>query len=425
MPHDSSVLGAAGRMVLCAAFATVPRLYFQIETHGLEHDARQPRTFYAIMHKRDADGMAPLPPILIHRGWRGLTSDIHFAMRSDAFERGFLARLVLHPHWFSFLLRPIDLGPLLRGIGAHPLRDLRLRPAETWIREALRAEGDQPAGALLTPSYLAELATAVRQKPETFAHLALSKLLRWRYHIALQSYYGAEIFVSSARRRAERRVLDTAKAYLDDIAAWLRRGGSIFNGPEGRLTPDGRLSPITGGMYRVLRASPPDTSVLPIALVYDFMTTGRPRLFVDVTAPIENAPTCSRQELFATLRQSWLLAARFTCTQLASGVITAYGRLPDPVFSTPRLVDEVRAQAHKLAGEGRHVDKRLLDARGAARLVARYLEFARRRGIVRREDRDRWRVPPTRPLEVPPGGVGYPASPLAYAANELSEMLSV
>ena len=221
---------------------------------------------------------------------------------------------------------------------------------------------------LLTPSYLAELATAVRQKPETFAHLALSNLLRWRYHIALQSYYGAEIFVSSARRRAERRVLYTAKAYLDDIAAWLRRGGSIFNGPEGRLTPDGRLSPITGGMYRVLRASPPDTSVLPIALVYDFMTTGRPRLFVDVTAPIENAPTCSRQELFATLRPSWLLAARFTCTQLASGVITAYGRLPDPVFSTPRLVDVVCAQAHKLAGEGRHVDKRLLDARGAAHL---------------------------------------------------------
>src|SRR5579871_3749660 len=130
MPHDISLPGAVGRLALCGAFATVPRLYYRVEAHGLELDAGKPRTFYAILHKRDADGMAPLPTILAHRGWRGLTSEVHFAMRSDAFERGFLARMVLRPRWCSFLLRPIALGPLLRGIGAHPLQDLRLRPAE-------------------------------------------------------------------------------------------------------------------------------------------------------------------------------------------------------------------------------------------------------------------------------------------------------
>src|SRR5579862_2347937 len=130
MPHDISLPGAAVRLALFSAFSIVPRRYFQIETHGLEYDAREPRTFFAIMHKRDVDGIAPLPLILTHRGWHGLTSDVHFAMRSDAFELGFLSRIVVHPHWFSYLLRPIDLGPLLRGIGTHPLRDLRMRPAE-------------------------------------------------------------------------------------------------------------------------------------------------------------------------------------------------------------------------------------------------------------------------------------------------------
>ena len=275
-----------------------------------------------MMHKRDVDGIAPRASRTQSIGaGAALRSDVHFAMRSDAFETGFLARMVLHPQWFSLFAattRPLD-----RCCGASariPRSDLHLRPAEAWLREALQAEGDQPAGDLLTAEYLAELAAAVRREARDTWRGCHSRAVALALSCALQSYYGPEIFVAVGTPARGAARVGTAKAYLDDIAAWLRHGGSIFNGPEGRLTPDGRISPITSGMYRVLRASPPDTRVVPIALVYDFMTTRRTRLFVDLAPPIEHAPSLSRQDLFATLREAWLRAARFSCTQLASGV---------------------------------------------------------------------------------------------------------
>ncbi len=425
MTHDTSPLGVAGRIALCGLFASVPRLFVDVEAHGMERDPGAPRTFYAMMHKRDIDGMAPLPTLLRHRGWRGLRSDVRFAMRSDAFEPGFLARMAPRPRALSLLLRPISVGPLLRGVGVYPLNELKQRPAEVWLREALRVEGDQAVGKLLTPEYLAELAATAGRKSDGLPQMRLSHLLGWRFHAALQAYYGPDIFTASARRRAERRVLEAAKASLDGIAAWLRGGGSIFNGPEGRLSPDGHLSPITSGMYRVLRASPTDTSVGPIALVYDFMTTGRMRLFVDFAPPLENAPLRSRHDLFAALRRAWLEAARFTCSQLASGMLIERGKSTVPVVRSDELADAVCAQAHTLDAMGRHVDRRLLDLGSAARLARHYLAFVERRGIVRRERGDRWRVVlPVQPLVVPRGGVGYDVSPLLYAANELADMLA-
>ena len=426
MRHETQRVSALGRVALAGLFATVPRLFYDVEVSGLEYDTGAPSTYYAMTHKRDLDGIVPVPPILFHRGWRGLTADVHFALRSDAFEPGFLAHMLPHPRLFSLLLRPISVGPVLRGVGAHPLRSLRERPAAVWLREALRAEGDQPAGELLAPALLAEVGAATRTKLDTLGQLPLSRLLSWRFHAALQAYYGPEIFAGRARRRAERRVLAAAKAYLDDVAGWLRSGGSLYNGPEGQLSPDGRLSPITSGMHRLLRAAPPDTRILPIALVYDFMTRGRPRLFVDLAPPIEAASSLPRRELDAALRAAWLRAARFTCTQLASDLLAERHSAARGDFTPEDVAEAVHARAHALADAGRHVDWRLLTPRGAQRQVTCYLSYARRHGIVRRTARGAWRVcRGVEPLDVPLGHVGYSMAPLTYARNEYAEMLSV
>jgi hypothetical protein len=425
LEYDSTHVSALGRVALAGLFATVPRLFYNVEVNGLDNDTSARRTYYAMAHKRDLDGIVPVPPILFHRGWRGLTSDVHFALRSDAFEPGFLARMVPHPRWLSLLLRPISVGPVLRGIGAHPLRSLRMRPAEAWLREALLAEGDQPAGELFAPAFLAEISDATRTKPDALGRLPLSRLLSWRFHAALQAYYGPEIFAGRARRRAERRVLAAAKEYLDDVAGWMRRGGSLYNGPEGQLSPDGRLSPITSGMHRLLHAAPPDARILPIALVYDFMTTGRPRLFVDLAPPIEAASSISRRQLDATLRAAWLRAARFTCTQIASSLLAEYYDLSRGDFTHEELAEAVYARAHALADAGRHVDWRLLTPHSVHQKVAHYLAYARRHGIVRRTESGVWRVSSgAEPLHVPLGEVGYPTAPLTYARNEYTEMLS-
>lgn len=418
--------GVIGRLGLTGLFAAATRLLYDIEVHGLAYDAGAPRTYFTITHKRDLDALAPVPIVLGHRGWAGLAGDVHFAMRADSFQRGFLARIVLQPRWFAHLLRPLGVGPVLRAVGVHPLRDLRQYPGEAWLRETLAAEGDPAVGELLAPEYLSQLARAGHRDPHWLAAQPLSELLSWRYHQLLQPYTGAEIFKPEARRRAERRAAEASKAMLSEQALWLWRGGSLYGAPEGHLSPDGHLSPISTGFVRVLRASPRDTRVIPVAIVYDFMTTRRMRIFVDLGPAIERAPDLPRRELEMRLRTGWPRAARFTCTQLASGFITEAASGVHPRFTTDELAAAVESQAVALQAAGRRVDSRLLTPREVHTAARAYLAYAHQRKLVRGLGGKIWEARPLRPMPpIPPGGVGYEAAPLVYARNELEEMLAV
>ncbi|HEV8190640.1 MAG TPA: hypothetical protein VGP82_04030, partial [Ktedonobacterales bacterium] len=270
---------AFGRLALVSLFALAPRLFFEVEATYPEDMAVAPHTYMAITHKRDIDAMAPVPHLLKRRGWRGLTHEVHFATRADAFASGFLARIVSRPRWFSHLLRPISVGPVLRGVGVHPLHGLHLRPLETWVREWLAAEGDTPTGDVLSQDTIALLAEAhPRRGATTQREIAgrltaqpLSRLLEWRYHASVQRLCGTEIFADRARRPAVRRAILEIERQIGELADCLRNSHSLYTSPEGRLSPDGRLSPIPGGLARLLEVAPEDTRVLPMTIVYDFI----------------------------------------------------------------------------------------------------------------------------------------------------------
>ncbi len=417
---------AFGRLVLLSLFAIAPRWFFTTDVTYPEDIAAEPHTYLAITHKRDIDAMAPVPYILRRRGWRSMTHEVHFATRADAFDTGFLSRLVQHPRWFSHLLRPISVGAILRGVGAHPMHGLHLRPLETWVREWLASEGDAPSGEVLASETLARIAEAARDRAEHLAELPLSRLLEWRYNAPLQQLCGAEIFADRAHRPAVRRAILDIERQIEDLAACMRNGHSLYTSPEGRLSPDGCLSPIPGGLARLLEVAPEDTRVLPIAIMYDFIHTGRARMFVDVAAPIEEAGRLAPRDLAERLRAEWLGAMRFTCTQLATGILVARSAEPGATWTLDELARDVGAWARDLAQSGRRVDPRLLQIRGLHERVAGYVRYLARRKLVRRVAGNRWQLATVlRPIEVAPGDVGYRYEPLTYAWNELQDMLTL
>lgn len=416
-------VSALGRFALAGLFATVPRLTLSVKIAGLEHDTRAPRTFYVITHKRDADAFVPVPLLIAHRGWRTLPNDLRFAMRGDGFQVGFLSRIVQRPAWFSHALRPLNVGVILRGVGVYPLDSLHLRPMEAWIREALRVDGETTIGELLAPATLEALAAQADTPVESLAALPASSLLNWRYFPYLQGEVGPEIFAPAAHRRAELRVLATAKEQLSACIDWLHTGGSLYTSPEGLLSTDGRLSPLRAGLTRVLRAAPSDTRVQPIAIMYDFMATGRLRMWIDVAPAVEDGATLTNHELEQRVRAAWLDAARFTCTQLASGLLMYRFEEGQRATSISALEAGVLAWARELATAGRQVDPALLTEEGAHRRVAGYLTYAELHGIIRHYG-DSIALAPGNPAEINavPGAVGYRHAPLRYAANEVREM---
>ena len=79
-----------------------------------------------------------------------------------------------------------------------------------------------------------------------------------------------------------------------------------------------------------------------------------------------------------------------------------------------------------LALGGHYVDKGLLSLRSTQKLTRRFLDYALRHKLVRSRDHSTWE--PTvgnLAMQVNAGDTGYQQAPLAYAWNEVREMLSV
>lgn len=430
MKRLHSLLTAFSRLTLASIFWLAVRVFHRVKIHGLEHATagRKQPAFFAMVHKRNLDPMVEVPSILAHRGWSALARDVHFAMRSDAFSPGFLARLVMQPRWFARFLRPISVRPILRHLGIRPIEKLPARPAEMWIRDALGFEGDLPSGDVLTPAFLQQVAVASGEDYQAVKAHPLSHLLGWRYQQVLQPFRSVDIFVNTARRHAKNFVLSKLKQELVDLQAWMLSGGSLWLAPEGQISPTGAIYPITAVLQRLLQAGPPGTCVIPVFIIYDFMTVRRSAIFVDLAPAIEHALSLSPHELDSQLRRSWLLSARFTCSQLASGFLVETSRKTTPIFTLDELIKEIERQAAKLVQAGRNVDQRLLNPRTSRKLAAGFLKYAVHHGLVRRERHHRWIATITESdlnIQVPPGEAGYSHAPLAYAWNELQDMLSI
>jgi hypothetical protein len=172
--------------------------------------------------------------------------------------------------------------------------------------------------------------------------------------------------------------------------------------------------------------APDGTSGIPVAIIYDFMTTRRLHTFVEVMPPIPDVPRLSRAELDHALETGWRRGMRFTCTQLASGFVVRTAAADDTYFTLESLVRAIVRQAHELVAGGRLVDERLLFPREAEKVARSYLKFAERQRIIWRRDATTWRILDLRQaITVRPGDVGYPQAPLTYAWNELQDMLQV
>ncbi len=426
MKIRKTFLVALCRAIIASAFWLAIRVSNSLTISGVKYDKGLPRTYLGMTHKRDIDPFILIPTIIFHRGWKALASDVHFALRGDGFTPGFLARIMGgRPAWIARLLRPLAVGPALRWLGTYPTEGL-LRPAEEWIREALLVHGDGEAGTTLSPAFLRDFAQAVHLSPEQVQAMPLSDFLAWRYHAAIQPFYGPEMLLKTKRRQIEQRVVARIHTQLEEIVACLWRDGSFFGSPEGQLSPDGRISPLNAGFHRIVRAAPPDLRVLPVALTYDFMTTGRPHIFVDFAPALEYAPKLPRAELDQLLRHSWLRHMHFTCTQLASGFLMERKRASSLEFTFDDLTRAIYQQACELAKAGRHVDPQLLRPSGVRKKARGYLAYVERRGLIRRCASDRWQITfGELVIQVRPREVAYDDVPLLYAYNELQELLSI
>jgi hypothetical protein len=221
-------------------------------------------------------------------------------------------------------------------------------------------------------------------------------------------------------------MIERIKDSITELNTWVSDGGSLFGSPQGHLSPDGKVGPINSGLHRMLRHIPSDTSIIPISIMYDFMTIRRMSIFVDFASPIEHASLLPASELDAQLRLAWLRSAHITTTQQASGFLIHTKRSGLTTFTLQDIVDDIYHQAVELAHNGRNIDNHLLKEDNVHKRTRAFLAYAEQHKLIHRVGTHIWEYTfDETPIHVRPREVGYDQSPLVYAWNELQELLSV
>lgn len=330
------------------------RMAFRVETLGLQRVRLEPGTILAATHRSDSD--VPVLCAALYRAFRGWRGEFRpaFAIRDDLVLPGFFAgypRRVPAP--LRRALFKVSIGRVMTGpLACCPMRSAtRMRLVEV-LRERpslpLATFGDAPAA-------LERRARERRLPPPRVGRAALrGEYADLLWHHVLERENGAA--TDGLADLWARRTTD-ATADLRRLVELLRRGSMLFIFPEGRPSPDGSVGPIMRGVG-ALAGRGGGGPVQPLALAYDPLTRGRPRVLVAAAKPLEPP----LRDVEGALLDAFRGTLPLTAGELVAERLVRTGKAP----SAQEAVSLAQAERER----GRPVEPALLEPASAAERVA-------------------------------------------------------
>jgi 1-acyl-sn-glycerol-3-phosphate acyltransferase len=301
---------------------------------------------------------------------------LHFAARDDLFVPGVLAGLL--PPTIPLALRRalyrVDASPYLPRVRVHPIRAGDAMKVVQALRHdpAARLEDKLPTALAATFGGAAHAAgldppvAAVDVDRAEFAHLL------WR-----------DVRLEDLPRQSElwRRRAHEAAGDLRRLVAVIRAGEPLLLFPEGQPSPDGAIGPGRRGLGLLVRRGQPRT-LLPLALAYDHLTLGRPRVVVSVgerfTPPTRDVEEVVVERLRATMP--------LTCGQVVAACLFRATESGEEAVATAVIDRELAAAVEESGASGRAMDPALATTSSRRRRLTECLSALVRSRLLERRD---------------------------------------
>ncbi|MBV8085391.1 MAG: hypothetical protein JO247_11310 [Chloroflexi bacterium] len=207
------------------------------------------------------------------------------------------------------------------------------------------------------------------------------------------------------RSRADRA---RVQAQLAEFARVLDRGHDLYWAPEGGLGLDGHLEPFRAGLHRVVEASRAQLRVLPVTIMYDFMTSRRTRCLIRIGPEFEVERSWTRRDLDDYVRRALLRQMTLNMGHVMAAVLREWPQGDARSFA---IIQQVAHQhARRVAASGAPIDARLAVAWMFRRRLRYFLAYARKHDILQ-PDGAVWRVSQ---------GLDHPQ--MRYVRNELEDV---
>lgn len=367
-----------------------------------------PGSIIASNHQRDADGPM-LGTILVRRRGLHFTWPLpFFATREDLFRPGILARLTVDwPRPVSALLGRVSLAWFFPLGHAKPMRRVR----EYTLGEALHALADAGLGDADAAGVL-----NARGRRETglgpgacTVRAAIDRRLP-----PLAKWWGLRRLAPAARARIAPGFRAAIAAQLARFAALLDDGRCVYFAPEGTLSPTGRFGRARAGCYRLAHLARTHPPILPMALTYDALAPGRPRVVLRVGEHFRIDPALDRRGFDAILRRHVLELVTITPSHLLARYLT-HG---PATFTRPELEGWMQRAVSAVRAVHPALDPSF-EAPGTSRIVRRRLRWLQRQDVIAPE---RGTLRNTCPRDATPGWRAAP-NIVRYLDNNLSDLV--
>jgi 1-acyl-sn-glycerol-3-phosphate acyltransferase len=270
------------------------RAQFHVEVHGLEHFTGSPSTLVVSNHRRDADGPIIGTGLLRWMDDMDTGAAPWFVAREDLFRRGFLRHYLTDwPSPVRALLGGLSLRPVLQMLHLCPIRRIRERTLGEVLEDIPTVLGDLSLAEVLRPCVLARFR---RQTPSGSRLQRVSDALQPRYRSLLRQQYGLMKLTRACFRRLRPHEEAVIGRQLNRFVDLLEEGAVMLLEPEGAISVDGSLGRLRLGLHILLNRPRVPVRVLPVGIVYDFMTRERPWVFVHIGREIPDLGGLSRRE---------------------------------------------------------------------------------------------------------------------------------
>lgn len=355
MPDLYDAVGYGMRAYAAAAF--------RVDVLGPRRLPLEPGTLVVITHRRETDVPIVAPVLYFGTGGhRNRRNRLHFAARDDMFLPGFFAGFPpALPLRLRRLLYPVGVARWLPVVKVFPIRSASI----ARLGEVLAARPDARLEELVPDAILARFlarASAVGRRGPVRA----GDVLRGDYADLLwQPVSAGNGVLEGLDDFWGRRAAGAARDFRT-LVELVRARRTLLVFPEGRPSPDGEIGPIRPGIGALVRRGKP-VAVRPLALAYDPLGRGRPRVHLAVGEAVPPPGEETERALLGLLRGTMPL----TCGQVVAAAL-AEGAEADPPALERRLVEAVAAAEE----EGRPVERGLATKEGRRRRLAEALAAA-------------------------------------------------
>lgn len=398
------------RFFLTLGFSAAHHLLFDLQVSGLSNFTNSPGTLIVANHKTDFDVVILGPTF--YWAHRGPARRIAFVAAERMFLPGYISDYILHrPQWLRRLVYPANLSAVLKAIRAYPIGYLHARKLKAHLRTVREVMGDVPIATVLS--------RPVEQViPGADPSDHISRVLRFRYHEALDREWEFSVFAPEIRHRLRvqhmREIIDA----LARFAAVLDEGDPLYIAPEGGLETDGKFNEAKAGLIRIAQMAR-DAIIIPVNITYDFMTTGKQRAFMTIGKELRGVKEWSRQRLKHEVIDTVSQLGTITFSQLAAIAMRRLAQSGE-LIHTGALKQEIMQNALRLVGDGYRVDTLVLMPDEFAKRWRKFIAYCNSKRTLKLVGS--WILCDQRVLA--DIGAGERATALAYAANEFDAIVN-